>query len=137
MPINTRTEYALRALLELVSSGTEAISAQTICRRQQLPKKYVEHLLSALKNAGLIESSIGSRGGYTLSRKADQITLLDVMNAVDDQSSFMDCLQDRGGYCLGQKCTLNPFFGMLSLQQRELYDSYSLSTIADFHTQGV
>jgi len=130
MAVNTRTEYALRALLEMQNVNTEPISAQRICLRQQLPKKYVEHLLSALKTAGLVSSSAGSRGGYTLSRKAEEISLLDVMEAVDDHSWELDCGENRGDHCLGDECQLSPFFHKISKEQRRLFASYSLVQIA-------
>lgn len=132
MAVNTRTEYALRALLEMLDSAAEPISAQRICLRQQLPKKYVEHLLSSLKTAGLVNSSAGSRGGYTLARKADKISLLDVMEAVEDHSLELECGENRGDHCLGEDCHLSPFFHQLSQEQRKLFASYSLARIAGF-----
>jgi len=135
MGVNTRTEYALRALLEMSGNDEEPISAQRICLRQQLPKKYVEHLLSALKLAGLVSSSAGSRGGYTLTRKAEQISLLDVMEAVDDHSLELECGENRGEHCLGDECQLSPFFHQLSQEQRSLFASYSLARIAGFVEQ--
>ena len=50
MAVNTRTEYALRALLEIADSSREAVSAKKICQRQALPKKYIEHLLADLNS---------------------------------------------------------------------------------------
>lgn len=132
MPVNTRTEYALRALLEMHASDGTPISAHKICLNQQLPKKYVEHLLAALKNAGIIDSSIGSKGGYSLAHKAEEISLWDVMQAVDDHSMDMACDESRGEYCLGSKCRLKPFFESVSQQQRQLFQSHSLAAIARF-----
>lgn len=134
MAVNTRTEYALRALLEMHGNSDDPISAQRICLRQQLPKKYVEHLLSALKSAGLVSSSPGSRGGYTLSRNAEMISLLDVMEAVDDHSLELECGENRGDHCMGDECQLSPFFHQLSQEQRTLFSSYSLARIATFFT---
>ncbi len=138
MSVNTRTEYALRALLEMQGYERDPVSAQKICDRQQLPKKYVEHLLSALKSAGLINSSAGSKGGYALSRPADAISLLDVMQAVEDSSLQMDCVMNKGEHCLGDGCRLSEFFSELSDQQKELFSSHNLKSIAAkyYHTGG-
>jgi biotin operon repressor len=68
MAVNTRTEYALRALLEITDSQQDAVSAQKICEHQELPKKYIERLLGNLKAAGLIISSAGAKGGYVLAK---------------------------------------------------------------------
>lgn len=127
MAVSTRTEYALRALLEIPTK--ECVSTNVICERQNLPKRYVVHILRALKNAGLILSSPGSLGGYTLARPLDQISLYDIMDAVDDRSMELDC--ERGKqFCLGENCGLKPIFSELAAKQRELFQNYSLSLIA-------
>ncbi|HRY84780.1 MAG TPA: Rrf2 family transcriptional regulator, partial [Candidatus Cloacimonadota bacterium] len=105
MAINTRTEYALRALIELAGSNEDALSAREICERQDLPKKYVEHLLAGLKAAELISSSAGSRGGYVLSRSPEQIDLAQIMAAVEDKSQDLACYSCKESYCLGTSCS--------------------------------
>ncbi len=134
MAVNTRTEYAIRALLELMEPQGSPVSAHRICQHQQLPKKYVEHLLSSLKGAGLIISSAGSRGGYVLSRDPARISLLDVMQAVEDSTLELSCNLD-GKYCLGRECGLEPLFSELAEKQRELFDSYSLKQIHQIQTK--
>lgn len=128
MAVNTRTEYALRAMIEIVAAKGGQVSAQKICERQQLPKKYVEHLLSALKAANLIISTAGAHGGYVLARKAEETTLLDVMEAVED-TSMLSCSGERDRFCLGGECQLSPFFDELSARQRKLLQSYDLKKI--------
>lgn len=128
MAVNTRTEYALRALLEIHDNLEGSISTQMICKLQQLPKKYVEHLLNSLKNAGLINSSAGSKGGYVLARPAEKISLYDIMEAVDDHSLELDCEMDKQ-YCLGTKCGLKPVFKDLAAKQRKLFQTYTLDRI--------
>lgn len=130
MPVNTKTEYALRALIEMVESSQEAISARHICDRQNLPKKYVEHLLSRLKQAELITSSSGSRGGYVLNRKTTEINLQMIMDAVDDHSMDPACGHNRDEYCLGDSCGLHPIFAKISTDMRKLLSSY---TLKDFY----
>ncbi|HOZ00241.1 MAG TPA: Rrf2 family transcriptional regulator [Candidatus Syntrophosphaera sp.] len=134
MAVNTRTEYALRALLE-ISAERQSVSAQTICKSQCLPKKYIEHLLSALKNAGLISSSTGSRGGYTLARPARLISLYDVLEAVEDRNSELDC-REEGSYCLGSSCGLRAVFDEVATKQRALLRSYTLDKIGRIWKKG-
>jgi Rrf2 family protein len=137
MPVNTKTEYALRALIEMADSEREAISARHICDRQNLPKKYVEHLLSGLKQAGLITSSSGSRGGYVLSRKAPEITLQMVMDAVDDHSMDPACGHNRDEFCLGATCGLNAIFGRISCDMRKLLSKYTLDDFYSSYKQAL
>ena len=118
MAVNTRTEYALRALLEITDSQQDAVSAQKICEHQELPKKYIERLLGNLKAAGLIISSAGAKGGYVLAKPAEDITLQQVLSAVD------------GG------CSLNVFFTELGGRMRHLLSEYTLASIYESWKRG-
>ncbi len=130
MAINTRTEYALRALIEMVGSENEPLSAREICIRQDLPKKYVEHLLAGLKSAGVIRSSSGSKGGYTLTKDAGEISLLEVMKAVDDGTFDLHCYSGRDAYCLGENCGLSSVFGALTEKLNQVLTEF---TLRDFY----
>ena len=134
MAVNTRTEYALRALLEIADAKEKSVSAQAISERQLLPKKYIEHLLSALKKADLIRSSSGSRGGYTLARPASRINLYDVLVAVEDETPVLSCVME-GNFCLGSACGLKALFNEVSNKQKRLYQSYTLSKIRRLRAQ--
>jgi len=127
MAVNTKTEYALRSLLEIADMGH--LSAQKICERQKLPKKYIEHLLALLKSAGLVKSNPGSAGGYSLSRKPEEISFLDVLHAVRDESYATACNHQHGKFCMGEGCTLSPFFTELEGRLDEIFKSYSLRDI--------
>lgn len=129
MAVNTRTEYALRALLEIADSPTEAVSAQKICDKQDLPKKYIERLLGNLKSAGLISSSAGSRGGYSLALPADEISLQQVLAAVEDDSLDPTCNAASTRFCPQGKCSLRGFFTQLGGEMQKLLSTYTLETI--------
>ncbi|PKN72432.1 MAG: hypothetical protein CVU50_07635 [Candidatus Cloacimonetes bacterium HGW-Cloacimonetes-3] len=129
MAVNTRTEYALRALLEIADSPKEAVSAQKICENQDLPKKYIERLLSNLKTAGLISSSAGSHGGYTLAKKAKDITLNHVLDAVADDSLDPTCNASAQRFCPSGSCPLSGFFADLGSKVSELLSTYTLDII--------
>lgn len=129
MAVNTRTEYALRALLEIADSPTEAVSASKICDKQDLPKKYIERLLGNLKNAGLINSSAGSRGGYSLAVAAREISLQQILNAVEDDSLDPTCNTASTRFCPGGKCSLRGFFSQLGSEMQNLLSAHTLETI--------
>jgi Rrf2 family protein len=127
MAVNTKTEYALRALIEIHDSGH--ISAQKICEAQNLPKKYIEHLLALLKAAEIVVSNPGSLGGYSLAKAPDQISFADVLNAVEDSSFSTACEDFNGEYCLGESCHLSPFFTELENKLQQVLRSYTLEDI--------
>lgn len=87
--ISAKTDYAIRALLMLAEqalvadSPSSPISVDTLARRQELPRKFLEAILGDLRRAGLVVSRRGPTGGYTLSRPADRISLGDVVRVVD------------------------------------------------------
>ena len=74
MAVNASTEYALRALIEIYASDDGLISSQQLCRKQKLPKKFIEQLLGSLRAAALVQSTPGVKGGYSLARPAEEIT---------------------------------------------------------------
>ncbi|MCB5262196.1 MAG: Rrf2 family transcriptional regulator [Candidatus Cloacimonetes bacterium] len=127
MAVNTKTEYALRALIEIAHQGQ--VSAQKICEAQRLPKKYVEYLLSLLKAADLINSTAGIMGGYSLAKEAEEITFKSLLEAVKDESFATACQQRKGKFCIGHGCTLAPFFTKLEGQLNEIFESYTLQDI--------
>ncbi|MDD2227929.1 MAG: Rrf2 family transcriptional regulator [Candidatus Cloacimonetes bacterium] len=129
MAVNTRTEYALRALLEIADSPQDAVSAQKICENQGLPKKYIERLLSNLKTAGLVTSSAGSRGGYALAKDARDITLQHILVAVADDSLDPTCNASAQRFCPTGNCALSSFFAVLGGKVKELLSGYTLETI--------
>jgi Rrf2 family protein len=83
MQISARAEYAVRALLALAACDTESATAQFLADRQSLPRKFLEAILSDLRRGGLVRSQRGAEGGYRLARPAEEITVGDVLRAVD------------------------------------------------------
>ena len=81
MKVSTRVEYGMLALTDIAmyaANGT-SVSAPDIAEREGISQKYLEQILTHLKQAGLIRAQKGLRGGYTLSRPADRISIADVL----------------------------------------------------------
>ncbi|MFQ6170241.1 RrF2 family transcriptional regulator [Oryzobacter sp. R7] len=86
MDITARTDYAVRAMLILAAAQRDErgpVSVEVLAQRQELPRKYLEAIAADLRAAGLVKSTRGSRGGYSLSRPARDIGIGDVFRAVD------------------------------------------------------
>ena len=84
MRISAKTDYALRASLELArASGAGPVKAERISAAQDIPLRFLENILGELRHAGLVESRRGAEGGYMLARPAPSIALADVVRAVD------------------------------------------------------
>jgi Rrf2 family protein len=81
--ISARTDYALRALLILAASEPDAVTGQVLAERQALPTKFLEAILADVRRAGLVRARRGAQGGYALARPASEITVGEVVRAVD------------------------------------------------------
>jgi Rrf2 family protein len=84
MNISVKGEYALQAVFDLAAhSSAEPVKIAEIARRQKIPQKFLELILASLKQAGFVESRRGAEGGYMLARRAESITVGDVLHFVE------------------------------------------------------
>jgi Rrf2 family transcriptional regulator, cysteine metabolism repressor len=81
--VTAKSRYAVVALAELARSGGRPVPIAAVAERRGMPVQFLEQLFSTLRRAGLLESHRGVKGGYTLGLPADQITVLDVVQALD------------------------------------------------------
>jgi len=85
MNISVKGEYALQAIFDLaMQSAAQPVKIAGIARRQKIPQKFLEMILSGLKQGGFVESRRGADGGYRLARPADQITVGQVLRFMED-----------------------------------------------------
>lgn len=84
-------EYALRAVVWLAAHPETTVSTPEIARRTQVPPGYMSKVLQVLARAGLVESNPGRTGGFRLTRPAGQISVLEVVNAVDAVERIRRC----------------------------------------------
>jgi Rrf2 family protein len=84
MRVTAKVDYAVRASAELAAaSGEGPVKGERIAQSQQIPLKFLENILLELKHAGLVQSQRGAEGGYWLAQPADEISLADVIRAVE------------------------------------------------------
>ena len=84
MRVSAKTDYAIRAVLELAAvSGETPLKGERIATAQGIPLRFLENILMQLRHAGLVESRRGADGGYRLARAPEAVTLADVIRAID------------------------------------------------------
>ena len=84
MRVSAKTDYAIRAALELAAADDEKpVKGERIATAQAIPLRFLENILMQLRHAGLVESRRGADGGYRLARPAAEVTLADVIRAID------------------------------------------------------
>jgi len=81
--VTSKSRYAVVAMAELARSGDRPLPVKELAERRDIPDQFLEQLFSTLRRSGLLTSHRGSKGGYTLSRPADEITVLEVVQALD------------------------------------------------------
>lgn len=98
MKLSTKGRYGLRALVDLAIHGEEApVSIQSIAARQNISERYLEQLVGAMKKAGLVTSTRGAQGGYRLARPAGEISVGDVLRALEGDLRAVACPADEEG----------------------------------------
>jgi Rrf2 family protein len=81
--VSAKADYALRAVIELAALGDGPIKGERIAQAQEIPLKFLENILGDLRHAGIVHSQRGVDGGYWLARPADEITVAEVIRAVE------------------------------------------------------
>ena len=81
--ITTKSPYAVAALTELARTPDQPIPVGEIARRREIPAQFLEQLVATLRRGGVLRSQRGVKGGYTLARGADVITVLEVVELLD------------------------------------------------------
>jgi Rrf2 family protein len=95
MMFSTRAEYGVRVMVELARrGGDEPVSLSEIADSDGLPLAYLEHLAARLRKAGLVESRRGARGGYLLARPAKQISMAEVVEALEGSIAPIECISE-------------------------------------------
>lgn len=134
MKVSTRGDYASRALLSLALRGESVpTSVRDIAERTGLPQPYLEQILLALKGAGLVRSKRGVGGGYVLARSPAEITLGQIVSAVDGPIMVGDFGQPHeNGACRHEgQCVLLAVWAEVGEHMRQHLDSFTLADMMD------
>jgi Rrf2 family protein len=83
MRVSAKADYAIRAAVELAAAGDGPVKGDRIAKAQGIPANFLENILADLRNAGIVGSRRGAEGGYWLARPAADVSLADVIRAVD------------------------------------------------------
>jgi Rrf2 family cysteine metabolism transcriptional repressor len=102
MLFSTKAEYGVRLLVELGRRGDDGpVALASVAEAETLPLSYLEHLVAKLRDAGLVTSTRGAHGGYRLARPAEEIQMLEVVEALEGPVAPMECFHtDREGRVL-------------------------------------
>jgi Rrf2 family protein len=130
MRLTARSEYGLLALIDLgVRYGTGPVSAREVAERQGVPLKFLEQLLASLRKAGLVSALRGARGGFTLTRDPSEITVLEVVEALEGALAPTTC--DGGQLCSrSDACAAAAVWGRATEALRDVFQTTSLADLS-------
>jgi len=129
MQITRQADYAVRAVLYLAQIGPERrASTSQIAQEQQIPPSFLAKIVSQLSVAGLLQTSRGARGGVSLARSAEKISLLEVVEAIDGPILLNECV-NNGDCNFGEDCPMRPIW---CDAQSELVKRLNTTSFASF-----
>ncbi len=106
LSIPTKPRYGLRALLDIAMHERPGnpVLLRDIAKRQQISDRYLEHVLTSLRNAGLVKSIRGAKGGYFLGKLPAEITVMDVFRATAGAPELVECIAESGSCNRSDMC---------------------------------
>lgn len=102
--VSARTQYAIRAMSCLATRPERSATSADIAQSENIPAKYLEGILSRLKASGLIESERGKNGGYRMAKDPADITMLEIVEAIDGRIKPVTCVDGIGACSQGAGC---------------------------------
>jgi Rrf2 family protein len=130
--ISAKSDYAVRAMLVLAAmDGARPIKGEIVATAQDIPVKFLENILLDLRRAGLVASQRGAEGGYRLSRPAQEITLADVIRAVDGPLANIRGVRPEAAVYSGAAEGLRDVWVAMRAAMRSVLDAVTLQDIVN------
>ena len=132
MKLSTRGRYGIHAMYDLaVNYGAGPQSIKSIAERQGVPEAYLEQLIAMLRRSGLVISNRGAQGGYRLSREPREITVGDVLRALEGGLNLLECLDEEDA--CGKSCACASRLVWMKIRDglHQVVDGISLQDMID------
>lgn len=138
MMLTTKSRYAVMAILEVASSGsTQPMRLSDISEKQTIPLNYLEQIFLKLKKANIVKSVKGPGGGYCLNNTSELINIIEIIDAVEENTKMTRCSVDKTCRKNGVKCMTHDLWKGLGNQIRHYFSSISVADVMsgkiDFH----
>jgi Rrf2 family iron-sulfur cluster assembly transcriptional regulator len=132
MRLTTKGRFAVTAMIDLgLRQNNGPVTLAAISQRQQISLSYLEQLFGKLRRHELVESTRGPGGGYTLGRKASEITVADIIVSVDEPIDATQCGGKENCLGDGSRCMTHDLWSSLNSRMVEFLDSVSLQKLVD------
>ena len=131
MQVSTRGRYGVRLMVALaLNYGNGSTLLREVARREAISEKYLGQIIIPLKNAGLVSSQRGSRGGYALARAPEEVTVKDVVEAIEGRIAAVPCVQDPEACARATSCVARGVWKKLNKDIEASLSSFTLAGLA-------
>jgi Rrf2 family protein len=129
--ISAKTDYAVRACVELAAARDEwPLKAERIAQAQNIPLNFLENILGQLRQAGIVASRRGAEGGYLLARPPEEISLADVIRAIDGPLANVGGTRPHDLELSGSAAPLRDVWVAVRASLREILEGITLADVA-------
>lgn len=133
MRLTAKSEYGVLALMELARhEAGSPLSAREISEHQEIPARFLEQLFVSLRRAGLVTAARGARGGFTLAKDPAEISVLDIVEALEGPLETGLCDTERGAVCgRGGRCAASKVWDDATAALRQVFSAATLSSLVE------
>lgn len=133
MQLTRREDYALRAMLYLAKHEERFVLSKEVAVEQGIPPKFLPQILVGLSRAGLVQTVRGAQGGVRLSRPASQISISEILEAIEGPLLLSRCLSYKEECRLESACPIKPIWARTQKEILEVWQKTSLEELASGH----
>lgn len=132
MKISTKGRYGLRILLDLATHQKKGpVNLGDISERQGISEKYLWQVINLAKASGLISSTRGPKGGYTVAKPTDQITILEIITALEGPIILVDCLDKAEACDRNSTCVTRDVWAQIEGSMKKVMSSITLQDLVE------
>ena len=130
MKLTTKGRYAVTAMLDLaIQQDAGSVCLSDIAERQEISLSYLEQLFARLRKTGLVKSVRGPGGGYSLNKSADQLSIAEIINAVDEEVDITACNGSKNCHQDNMRCLTHDLWSDLSNKIQDYLQDISLGDL--------
>jgi Rrf2 family cysteine metabolism transcriptional repressor len=132
MKLSTKARYGLRAVIEIARQfGGAPSKRKDVAVAQDISDSYLENILIVLKNSKIIETTRGANGGYVLCRHPSEITVLEVVDALEGPLNLVECVDSPESCKKSDSCCTRDIWKMMSESWKSTLDKISLQDVIE------
>lgn len=132
MKVSTKGRYGLRAMMDLARHHVDGkpVFLSDIAKRQDISEKYLEHIFSALRAAGLVTTVRGRKGGFLLTKSPSEITASSIITILEGPCVLVDCVSKPKTCNKSEACAARDIWSLLGSKIEEVLSSFTLEQLA-------